>query len=91
MERVGDPAVSPDGRQIVFTLSSLDLEGNRRRTDLWGVGTDGKYLRRLTSHEPGGNGLRRIADGWAARRDQVVPAGALEGRTQLGIGAVKAG
>ena len=50
-DRVGEPVASPDGRQVVFTLSTLDLDGNRRRTDLWSVGADGKGLRRLTSHE----------------------------------------
>jgi dipeptidyl aminopeptidase/acylaminoacyl peptidase len=47
-ERLADPRVSPDGRQIVFTLSSLDLDANKRRTDLWLVGADGAGLRQLT-------------------------------------------
>ena len=50
MERIGDPQVSPDGRQIVFVLRTTDLEANRGRTDLWLVGTDGADLRLLTSH-----------------------------------------
>ena len=53
MDRIGDPQVSPDGKWIVFTLRKTDLEENRGRTDLWLVGTDGKGLRRLTSHESG--------------------------------------
>ena len=44
------PVVSPDGTRVVFTLSALDLEANRRRTDLWIVGVDGTGLRRLTNH-----------------------------------------
>ncbi len=50
MDRVSGPAVSPDGRLVVFTVSELDLEGNRRRTDLWVIGADGRSLRRLTNH-----------------------------------------
>ena len=46
-DRLTEPRVSPNGRQIVFTLSSLDLEANKRRTDLWVVGTDGAGLRPL--------------------------------------------
>jgi dipeptidyl aminopeptidase/acylaminoacyl peptidase len=49
MDRIADPQVSPDGKWIVFVVSSTDLEANRRRTDLWLVGTDGAGLRRLTS------------------------------------------
>ncbi len=48
-ERLSDPQVSPDGRSIVFTISSLDTEANRRRTDIWMVQSDGTKLRRLTS------------------------------------------
>jgi dipeptidyl aminopeptidase/acylaminoacyl peptidase len=46
-DRLSEPRVSPDGRQIVFTVSSLDLAANKRRTDLWVVGTDGAGLRPL--------------------------------------------
>jgi dipeptidyl aminopeptidase/acylaminoacyl peptidase len=48
-DRLSDARVSPDGRSIVFTVSSLDLEANRRRSDLWLVQADGAGLRRLTS------------------------------------------
>lgn len=50
MDRVSGPVVSPDGRRVVFTVSALDVDANRRRTDLWIVGIDGTGLRRLTSH-----------------------------------------
>ncbi len=50
MDRLSEPAVSPDGRHVAFTVSALDLEGNRRRTDVWLVDADGTNLRRLTNH-----------------------------------------
>jgi dipeptidyl aminopeptidase/acylaminoacyl peptidase len=50
MDRVSDSRVSPDGKWIVFNLRETDLEANRGRTDIWLIGTDGKSLRRLTSH-----------------------------------------
>jgi len=53
MDRISEPAVSPDGKLVVFTLRTTDLEANRGRTDLWVVGTDGTGLRRLTTHEAG--------------------------------------
>jgi dipeptidyl aminopeptidase/acylaminoacyl peptidase len=47
-DRLSEPRVSPDGRLIVFTVSSLDMAANTRRSDLWLVGTDGTGLRPLT-------------------------------------------
>ena len=63
MERIGDPRVSPDGAQVVFTLRTTDLEANRGRTDLWLVATDGGEPRRLTSHTAGDYHPRWSADG----------------------------
>ncbi len=53
LDRVSDPQVSPDGRQVAFTLSAVDLEADRRRTDIWVVGVAGGEPRRLTSHPAG--------------------------------------
>lgn len=53
MDRISDPQVSPDEKNIVFVLRTTDLEANKGRTDLWLVGTDGKGLRRLTSDPAG--------------------------------------
>ena len=50
MERVTDPAPSPDGKLIAYTLRTTDYEGNAGRTDVWVVPTDGGAARRLTSH-----------------------------------------
>ncbi|RMG55365.1 MAG: S9 family peptidase [Acidobacteria bacterium] len=63
MDRISDPQVSPDGRHIVFVISSTDLEANRRRTDLWLVNVDGSGLRRLTSHPAGDFNPRWAPDG----------------------------
>ncbi|MGH9324709.1 MAG: S9 family peptidase [Vicinamibacteria bacterium] len=35
IESADEPAISPDGRFVVFTRRSLDEEENRRRTELW--------------------------------------------------------
>ena len=33
MRRISEPDVSPDGRQIAFTVRSTDLKQNKGRTD----------------------------------------------------------
>ncbi len=51
LARVSEPALSPDGRRVVYTLRETDLAGDRGRTDLWILDLDGKSApRRLTSH-----------------------------------------
>ena len=51
LERISGPVASPDGTRVVFTVSVLDEEANRRRTDLWMVNVDGTGLRQLTTHQ----------------------------------------
>lgn len=51
LKRLSGFKVSPDGTKAVFALRTTDLEANKGRIDLWLVGTDGKGLRQLTSHE----------------------------------------
>jgi dipeptidyl aminopeptidase/acylaminoacyl peptidase len=52
LARVSEPALSPDGRQLVYTLRETDLAADRGRTDLWllALGAD-EPPRRLTTHE----------------------------------------
>ncbi|MGD2070435.1 MAG: S9 family peptidase [Gemmatimonadota bacterium] len=65
MERISDPQVSPDGEWVVFGLSTLDEDADRRRSDLWIVGTDGSGLKRLTTHSAGEFNPRWAPDGSA--------------------------
>ncbi len=40
LDRVGAPAVSPDGSQVVYTLRKTDMEAGKGRYDLWLSATD---------------------------------------------------
>ena len=50
--RVGDPQISPDGRAIIFWISTPDWPANRRVAHLWRINSDGTGLKRL-SNQPG--------------------------------------
>ena len=50
MQRVGEPAVSPDGKWVAYSVRDTDLDANKGRFDLWLSATDGSTTRRLTSH-----------------------------------------
>jgi dipeptidyl aminopeptidase/acylaminoacyl peptidase len=49
MKRIADPAVSPDGSTIVFTLTTPDVKANRSFSDLWKINADGTELKQLTN------------------------------------------
>lgn len=48
MESVSNPAISPDGRQIVFTRTWVDKLKDQYRSNLWIVEADGIRVRELT-------------------------------------------
>lgn len=49
MKRLGSPALSPDGRTAVFTVTEWSIEKNKSTTHLWLVDLGGGAPRRLTS------------------------------------------
>lgn len=63
MDRIGDAHVSPDGRHVVFTVRSTDLDANKGRTDLWLATTDGTETRQLTTNPAADVNPRWSADG----------------------------
>lgn len=63
MRRVGDPAVSPDGKQVAFAVRDTDLEANRGRFDIWLAQTDGSSVKQLTTHVENDQDPQWSADG----------------------------
>lgn len=51
LERISGPAVSPDGKRIVFSVRRTDMDANKGRTDLWIINMDGTGLTRLTEDD----------------------------------------
>ena len=62
--RISEPAISPDGRRVVYTLRETDLAADRGRNDLWMIDLDRDGpARRLTSHEENDGAADWDADG----------------------------
>jgi dipeptidyl aminopeptidase/acylaminoacyl peptidase len=62
--RVGDPQVSPDGRQVAFVRTTTDLTLGKRNADVWIVPADGSAPPRpLTRSEKTDNAPRFSPDG----------------------------
>ena len=51
IDRIGAPVVSPDGKSVVYTVRSTDLEADRGRFDLWISPVADGEARQLTTHE----------------------------------------
>lgn len=49
VKRVGSPALSPDGKQVVFTVQEWSIEKNKSTANLWIVDVAGGEPRRLTT------------------------------------------
>ena len=62
-QRISDPQVSPDGKWVAFGVSELNLEENKRRSDLWLVGIDGRGPKRLTTSPASDTSGRWAPDG----------------------------
>src|SRR6202521_3377305 len=49
MQRVGEPQISPDGRAVVYTVGTTDMDTNRVAHNIWVVSTaPGSQPRQLT-------------------------------------------
>ncbi len=51
MARVSEPRVSPDGKLVVFSVTTTNLEKNKRDGHLYLAATDGSWVKQLTNHE----------------------------------------
>lgn len=68
LRRLGNPAVSPNGKWVVLSVTEPDYDKNKQISDLWLVPTDGsKPPRRLTSTPAPENGVR-----WSRQGDKIV-------------------
>jgi len=63
MRRLGDIAVSPDGRWVMFAATDVDLAKNTRTSHLWIVPTAGGESRALTAGMTGESRGRFAPDG----------------------------
>jgi dipeptidyl aminopeptidase/acylaminoacyl peptidase len=63
LRAVGDPQRSPDGKWVAYTVSTIDVEKDKRDTDLWMASWDGTEEVRLTSGPDAENSPRWSPDG----------------------------
>jgi dipeptidyl aminopeptidase/acylaminoacyl peptidase len=60
---VADPQISPDGEWVLYTVTSTDVDADRRNTDIWRVKWDGSQRSQLTFTPENENAPRWSPDG----------------------------
>ena len=65
MKRIGEVALSPDGRMLVYNQTVYDMEKNSSNSDLWIVPAAGGTPRQLTTHAKFDGAPRWLPDGSA--------------------------
>jgi dipeptidyl aminopeptidase/acylaminoacyl peptidase len=63
LKRIGGPAVSPDGKWVLFAAVDVDLKENKRTSHLWVVPQAGGVARQLPGTAAGESGGRWSPDG----------------------------
>ena len=86
--RLGDPQVSPDGRYVVYSVTTTDVDANRRAGSLWmlDLNTPDAAPRRLAISDQGANTAR-----WGGGRQSVFPVGQVGDQTGLARGLAHGG
>jgi len=63
LQTLADPQVSPDGKWVSYTLTSIDSAQNKRNADIWMISIDGKENIQLTSSSESESQARWSPDG----------------------------
>jgi dipeptidyl aminopeptidase/acylaminoacyl peptidase len=63
LKRLADPQLSPDGTQVAYALTEIDLAGQARNAELWLAPVAGGEPRRLTSNPASDTRPRFAPDG----------------------------
>src|SRR5271154_610305 len=48
LARIGEPALSPDGKTVAFTVQTVDIEQNTKPKQIYVVGLNGGFPRQIT-------------------------------------------
>ena len=63
MKRLGETAVSPDGKWLAYSVTSVDLDQNTKRAELWLQKIEDGEPAKLAVGQPGDSGPQFSADG----------------------------
>jgi dipeptidyl aminopeptidase/acylaminoacyl peptidase len=62
MKRLGDTAVSPDGKWLAYSVTTVDLEQNKKTPELWIQAIAGSEPQKIAVAQPGDSGVEFAPD-----------------------------
>ena len=62
MKRLGDTAVSPDGKWLAYSVTTVNLEQNKKIAELWVQAIAGGEPMKLAVAQPGDSGIQFASD-----------------------------
>jgi dipeptidyl aminopeptidase/acylaminoacyl peptidase len=63
MKRLGETAVSPDGKWLAYSVTTVDLDKNSKTAELWMQAIAGGEPQRIAVAHPGDSGVQFASDG----------------------------
>src|SRR5580704_14821152 len=63
MKRLGSTAVSPDGKWLGYSVTTVDLDKNTKTAELWLQAISGGNPHKVEAAKPGDDGLQFASDG----------------------------
>ena len=63
MKRLGDTAVSPDGKWLAYAVTTVDLVQNQKKAELWLQAISGGEPMKLAVAQLGDSGVQFASDG----------------------------
>lgn len=78
VRRVSDPQLSPKGDLVAYTITDIDVEANRGRTQIYVVPLAGGEPRQLTNHQSNSSSPR-----WSPTGDRIAFTSARDGSAQI--------
>ncbi len=62
IRRVGDPQISPDGKNVAFTVGDVNMSANKTLTQIYTVSIDGSNLKQITKGDKSNSSPRWSPD-----------------------------
>lgn len=79
-KRIGSPSLSPDGKRIAFTVTTVNEDENTMHTEIFIMNVDGSGLKQLTNHEKSSSSPK-----WSPKGDKLAFTSSRSGANQIWI------
>jgi len=79
-KRIGSPALSPDGKKVAFTVTTVNEEENSMHTEIYVMNVDGSGLKQITDNEKSSKSPK-----WSPKGDKLAFTTSRSGKNQVWV------